>query len=295
MIAAKQRHALTVDVEDYFHVSAFASVVRPESWAQQESRVEANTGRVLELFAAHGVRATFFVLGWVAERYPQLVWRIRHAGHEIGCHSFAHRLIYDMTPEQFRQDTRRAKDALEQTTGETVSGYRAPSFSVTRKSLWALEILAEEGFQYDCSIAPVHHDLYGFPAAPPYPHWQETHSGRLAEFPISTIRLGGWRVPVAGGGYLRLFPLQATIWAMKQIRARTGQPLMVYFHPWELDADQPRLAASLRSRVRHYVGLQSTRRKLEALLNQFEFAPVSDVLAETLGFVPSNALRKVAT
>ncbi len=288
-------NALTVDVEEYFHVSAFSSVIPRANWGQLESRVQANTEQVLDLLASHEARGTFFVLGWVAQRHPKLIQQIQARGHEVACHSWEHRLVYQMTPEEFREDTRRAKDTLEQITGRAVEGYRAPSFSITADSLWALEIVAALGFKYDCSLAPVRHDIYGFPDASPVIHWQETPSGRILEFPISTIQLSGVRVPVAGGGYLRSFPFRATLWAMKKIHEKQGQPVMVYFHPWELDPEQPRVVAPLRARIRHYIGLNGTRKKLEALLKRFPFAPVKEVLAEVSGLPIPQRFREDRT
>jgi polysaccharide deacetylase family protein (PEP-CTERM system associated) len=273
-------NALTVDVEDYFHVTAFAHVVRPEHWDSYPRRVGRNTTRLLELLSKRGVRATFFVLGWVAERFPQLIRQIAGSGHRVGCHSYLHQVIYRGSPAIFRADLRRAKGVLEDLVGAAVQSYRAPSYSITTQSLWALEILGEEGFQYDSSIFPIVHDNYGIANAPRFPHWKVLQSGRrIHEFPPSTIRFYGLNLPVGGGGYLRLLPCSVTAWAIHRINAVEQQPAMVYLHPWEIDPEQPRIAAPWLSRFRHYQNLDSTERKLEKLLKKFSFGPMEEVLA----------------
>ncbi len=268
-------NALTVDVEDYYMVSAFADVVKFEDWCRYESRIEKNTKTILDLLAEFGATATFFVLGWVAEHFPALVQDIHAAGHEIACHGYNHRLIYNLTPEQFREDVRRAKDILENITGTTVKGYRAASYSVVKSTLWALAILVEEGFQYDSSIYPIHHDRYGFPAAERFPHIVKTHKGDIMEFPPSTYQIWGQNIPVAGGGYLRLFPLQLTRAIVKRINEKEKQAAMIYVHPWEIDAEQPRLKGSWKSEIRHYINVRSTMPKLRGLLTEFKFKPLS--------------------
>ncbi|HTF99186.1 MAG TPA: XrtA system polysaccharide deacetylase [Nitrospirota bacterium] len=260
-----------MDVEDYYMVSAFADIVRFDDWGSFESRVERNTHRLLDLFSSHGVRATFFVLGWVAERIPKLVRDIHAAGHEIACHGYNHRLVYDLTPPEFREDIRRAKGTLEGLAGTTVKGYRAASYTIVQRSLWALDVLIEEGFTYDSSIFPIVHDRYGLPTASRFPHRITTGSGSLMEFPPSTVRLFGQNIPVAGGGYLRLFPLAVTRKAISRINRDEQQAAVVYLHPWEIDADQPRMQGRLVSRMRHYVNLRSTMPKLAALLQEFKF------------------------
>ncbi|MGH7847852.1 MAG: XrtA system polysaccharide deacetylase [Candidatus Binatia bacterium] len=277
-------NALTVDVEDYFHVAAFARVVRREHWDSYPRRVGRNTTRLLELLAEQGVRATFFVLGWVAEKLPRLIQQIGQAGHRIGCHGYAHEMIYRNSPEEFRADLRKAKGLLEDTLGVPVRSFRAPSYSITAESLWALEILAEEGFQYDSSIFPIVHDNYGIADAPRFPYWKVLNSGlRIQEFPPSTVRLFGINVPVAGGGYLRLLPCAVTSWAIRRINRVDKEPAMIYLHPWEIDPDQPRIAAPLLSRFRHYQNLDSTEDKMKRLLSQFSFAPMEEVLAAHFG------------
>lgn len=271
--------AFTVDVEDYFHVSAFATVIRPDDWDGYECRVERSTHQILELAAAKKTRGTFFVLGWVAERYPNLVRDIQSAGHEIGCHSYWHQLVYELGPKRFRADLIKARDTLEAITGEPVRLYRSPSFSITNESLWALEILAEQGFTIDSSIYPIRHDRYGIPGSPKVPYQMETPAGPITQFPGMTCKVAGLTVPVGGGGYLRLFPWWLTARLLQQIRAE-GRPLNVYLHPWEVDVDQPRIRASLKSRFRHYQNLRSMAPKLSRLLTEFRLGTMSDVLKQ---------------
>ncbi len=270
--------AFTVDVEDYFQVSAFAGRIRTEDWDQYESRVENNTRCLLELAARNNTRGTFFILGWVAERYPGLVREIQSAGHEIGCHSHWHQLIYDLGPDRFRADLVQARDCLEQITGTAVRLFRAPSFSITAVSLWALEILLEEGFDTDSSIYPVRHDRYGIPSAPIVPHGITTASGVIREFPGMVCEVGRTRIPVGGGGYLRLIPWSITRRLLHTIRSQ-DRPLNVYIHPWEVDPKQPRIAASLKSRFRHYQNLSTTVSKLQHLLCEFKLDTVTTVLS----------------
>lgn len=266
-------NALSVDVEDYFHVEAFAARISPSSWETFDCRVEKNVDAILDMFARFRISATFFVLGWVAELYPALVRRISDAGHEIGCHGYAHQHLKRLTPAQFREDVRQARECLVDLVQKPVYCYRAPSFSVTESTLWALDILAEEGFRIDSSIFPVRHDLYGMPDADRFPHWRD----RVFEFPATTIRRAGVNLGVAGGGYLRLLPYHLTRWAIRHINEVEGQPVMVYFHPWEFDPGQPRIAASLRSRLRHYTNLDRMQSKVERLLGDFRFSTVSEV------------------
>ncbi len=271
-------NAMSVDVEDYYHVSAFEKLVAREQWGEFESRVGRNTDLLLELFDRHGVRATFFVLGWVAERQPALVRRLAAAGHELACHSHGHRLVYDMTPREFREDVRRARAVIEDVSGVPVRGYRAPSFSITRASLWALDILIDEGFLYDASVFPIHHDRYGIPDAPRHVHRIRRAGGAIWEVPGSTVRLGPLNLPVSGGGYFRILPYAWTRWGIARSNAREGRPVVFYLHPWELDPEQPRLEASALSRFRHYTGLRHTRARLSRLLSGFRFAPVADLV-----------------
>jgi polysaccharide deacetylase family protein (PEP-CTERM system associated) len=269
---------MTIDVEDYFHVNAFAGQITSDAWPTFASRVESNTDRLLDLFAAHGVRATFFVLGWVADRHPRLIRRIADAGHELGSHSYWHRLVFSLTPDEFREDLRRARGAIGDASGVTVRGFRAPSFSIVERSLWALEILAEEGYAYDASIFPVRHDVYGIPDAPRQPHVIPVPSGSIAEWPGSTGRLGGdLRLPI-GGGYFRLVPYAVTRRAITSFNADERHPAMFYLHPWEVDPDQPRQRASLRSGLRHYNNLARTEPRLRRLLADFKWGAIEDAM-----------------
>jgi polysaccharide deacetylase family protein (PEP-CTERM system associated) len=271
-------NALTIDVEDYYHVSAFEKCVKRSDWDRYESRVVASTHRILDVLEAASVRATFFVLGWVADRHPQLVRTLHAAGHEIGCHGYWHRLVYDQTPTAFREDLCRARDTLQDLIGERVVAYRAPSFSITDRSLWALDVLLEEGFRIDSSIFPTYHDRYGLAGARPEPHQIERPAGTLWEFPLPVHRVLGYPVPVGGGGYLRLFPYRFTRHGLRAINAH-GRPFVTYLHPWELDPDQPRLAPGRFRAFRHYVNLDRTERRLRRLLQDFRFGPISEALA----------------
>jgi polysaccharide deacetylase family protein (PEP-CTERM system associated) len=292
--------ALTVDVEDYFQVEAFAKQVAFESWSQFPSRVADNTRRVLELFAALEVHATMFIVGWVAEREPALVREMAAAGHEIACHSYRHRHICRLSPQEFREDTRRAIRTLEDAGGRKVAGYRAPTFSIMKESLWALEILADEGITYDASVFPVRHDLYGIPDAPRFPFTWRLPSGRsLDEFPATTARLGGMNLATGGGGYLRILPLWYTRWALDRVRRHDDRPAMVYFHPWEIDPGQPRIPTRWKSRLRQYSNLRSMEQRVRAVVQQGRFAPMRDVLAQEkarapLPIVPATLAKSAA-
>lgn len=270
-------NALSVDVEDYYQVTAFEPWITRRQWGAMPSRVVANTKRVLDLFDEHGARATFFVLGWTARRHPRLVREIRARGHQVGSHSYWHRLVYHLSPSEFRRDLRASRAVLEDALGERIDAYRAPSFSIARPSLWALDVLAEEGFRIDSSIFPVRRDRYGIPNAPRDVHELHLAGGSLWEFPLSVVRVLRQNVPVSGGGYFRLYPWRFSSAALQQINRR-GQPFVFYFHPWEIDPEQPRITAPWRSRWRHYVNLESTERKLKLLLRTFRFGRVSDVL-----------------
>jgi polysaccharide deacetylase family protein (PEP-CTERM system associated) len=264
-------NVFSVDVEDYFQVEAFSDVVSRDAWSARTLRVEANTHRILDLLDNHKTEATFFVLGWVAERLPGLVREIAARGHELACHSYWHRLIYKLTPEEFREDTRRAKDIIEQAAGVPIFGYRAPSYSITAASMWALEALVEAGFTYDSSIFPIRHDVYGIPEAPRAPFRVQTAAGPLVEFPITTFRFSrGPNLPVGGGGYLRLLPFWYTRLGFRRAKA-DNLPLIAYVHPWEVDPDQPRIAGRARSRLRHYTNLDRTYARLDGLLRLGKF------------------------
>jgi polysaccharide deacetylase family protein (PEP-CTERM system associated) len=271
-------NALTVDVEDYFHVSGFEGCVDRSRWDNYPSRVADNTYRLLEILATADVRGTFFVLGWVAERQLELVKDIRAAGHEIGSHGYWHRLIYRQTPEEFRADLRHGRDVLQDILGEAVTAYRAPSFSITRQSLWALDVLIEEGFQLDSSIYPTRHDRYGIPGAPLEPHRLERSTGALWEFPPPVYRFVGRPFAVGGGGWFRLYPYGVTRGCLKAING-AGRPFAVYLHPWEIDPDQPRLTPGRMAAFRHYLNLRRTEGRLTRLLQDFRFGTLSESLA----------------
>lgn len=338
-------NALTIDVEDYFQVHAFSSVIRPEDWDNYESRVEGNTRRILEILSNSGasnnfytsnrssgptnpthnsqlatrnsVKATFFILGWIAKRYPGLVREIAKQGHEIASHGYRHELVTNQGPDEFRADVAKTKKILEDITCEEVVGYRASTYSITKKTLWALKVLAEEGYRYDSSIFPVHHDVYGFPEAPRFPFKvslngdvqtvrsfaaansfarsnrsnsssnsnvfnisnDSNNSNAIWEFPISTIRLFGQNLPVAGGGYFRLFPYWLVKRLLGHINRTEQRPFIFYLHPWEFDPDQPRIdTASLKSRFRHYLNLDKVENRFRRLLSNFSFVPIRDLM-----------------
>jgi polysaccharide deacetylase family protein (PEP-CTERM system associated) len=274
-------NALTIDVEEHFQVHAFETVIDRSTWDRQSSRVVANTHRILRLLAEYNVRATFFVLGWVADRYPDLVKKIAASGHEIATHGYWHELVYRQTPEEFAADLSRSLDAIGRAyNGLQPAGYRAPAFSITEQSLWALDVLRDHNIIYDSSIFPlVAHDRYGISNASRFANKMRRD---LWEFPVSTVRLGKQNWPVAGGGYFRLFPLWVTRQAIRHLN-KQGHPAVIYLHPWEFDPDQPRIRdAPLLSRFRHYVNIDKTESRLRALLNEFEFAPVCDVFASLL-------------
>ena len=282
------RNALTVDVEDWYHVSAFADQIAPADWDTFAPRVVDNTRRLLDLFGRHDTHATFFVLGWVAERQPALIREIAAAGHEVACHGWSHQLVYGQHQQVFRDETLRSKALLEDILGAPVAGYRAASYSITNASLWALDVLVEAGFEYDSSIFPVRHDRYGIPDGERWPHVIRTPSGAgLVEFPLSTARWAGVRLPVAGGGYFRIYPYALTRAGLGSIN-RAGQPFIFYLHPWEVDPGQPRMHdASWKSRFRHYTGLERCQGRLEQLLGDFEMTTCRDVLVER-GLLPSR-------
>lgn len=281
-MSAELRNAMTVDVEDYFHVAALSSVISRDDWSSMEYRAEANTHKLLDLFAETGIKATFFILGWVARRSPQLVRQIHEAGHEVGCHGMSHRLVYEQTIDEFTLETRDSKAMLEDATGVKVAGYRAASWSITRQSLWALDVIYEAGFEYDSSVFPIRHDLYGIPDAPKRPGVLKTPNGRsLVEFPPSTATFMGVRVPVAGGGYFRLLPYWVTRMGLRQINQDLRQSFIFYLHPWEVDPEQPRIEAGWLSRFRHYTNLRKTQQRLRDLIGEFRFTTVRNVLADT--------------
>jgi polysaccharide deacetylase family protein (PEP-CTERM system associated) len=271
--------ALTVDVEDYFQVDAFSHVIEPSAWDSFESRVVANTERLLDLLDVHRVKATFFVLGWIAERHPALVRSIVARGHEVASHGMSHQRVVTQTPAVFRRETRDSKRLLEDLIQAPVIGYRAATYSITRQSLWALDVLLEEGFRYDSSIFPVRHDRYGIPEAKTIPHRLTTPGGgAIIEYPLTAVEVLGMNIPVAGGGYFRLFPYALTRWGLRRVRTQ-GRPIVFYLHPWEVDPAQPRIdGAGWRSRFRHYLNLDRTLPRLDRLLTDFPFATMRDCL-----------------
>lgn len=271
-------HALSVDLEEYFQVSNFERVLSRSDWEGLPRRVEAQANRLLDRFDETGSRATFFVLGWVAEREPRLIRRIADRGHEIACHGYDHRLVYELTPDAFRADLVRAKAAIEDAAGVRPVGYRAPSYSITRRSLWALDVLVDEGFEYDSSIFPTRHPRYGIPDFSRIPVSIQLAEGRaIREFPMTTLPLGRVNLPLAGGAYLRFFPPLIFHWGLRHL-TRRGEPIVLYVHPWEIDPEQPRLEAGLRVRINHYFNLGRTEGRLVSLLERFRFATLREVL-----------------
>ncbi len=274
------KNALTVDVEDYFQVSAFANSIDQKEWDNHPLRVENNTHRLLDLFDEYQLKATFFILGWVAERKKELVLEIARRGHEVACHGYSHQLVYNQTPDVFQEETIRAKNILEDIIQQQVRGYRAASYSITEKSQWALDILAEAGFVYDSSIFPVRHDRYGMPDTPEHPYRLKTPAGNsIIEFPLSTAKIINYRLPVAGGGYFRLYPYWLSRMGLRQIN-RQQKPFIFYLHPWEIDPDQPKIAASWFSRFRHYNNLDKCESRLRNLTADFQFGTTWEVLSD---------------
>ena len=273
-------NAMTVDVEDYFHVAALAKTISRKDWDAMEFRAERSTDRLLEMFAEKDVKATFFVLGWVARKAPALIRRIHAAGHEVACHGLTHELVYRQTPALFLEETRISKQMLEDTVGVPVIGYRAASYSITAQSLWALDVLCDLGFKYDSSIFPIAHDRYGIPGASTRPGPIRAPNGKqIVEFPLSTKGVLGRRVPVAGGGYFRLLPYWFTRWALTGVNRADDLPFVFYLHPWEIDPEQPRFEnASWLSRFRHYNNLEVCESRLRALIGDFRFSTMRDVL-----------------
>ena len=272
-------NALSVDVEDWFHVGAFERTISRSSWDGLTHRVERNTDAVLALFAEAGVSATFFTLGWVAERYPALMRRIAEAGHEVASHGYDHARVFTLSPEAFRTDLRRARALLEDASGQCIIGYRAPSFSIDHRTPWAHAILAEEGYRYSSSVAPIRHDHYGWPESPRFA-WRPVTGSDLLELPVTTAEFGGRRLAAGGGGFFRLLPYGFSRWAIRQVNGREKQPAIIYFHPWEIDPDQPRVAgAPLRSRLRHYSNLSVMADKLRRLTADFSWTRVDALVA----------------
>ena len=278
-------HCLTFDLEEHFQVSRFDSPIRRRHWGSFESRVTSNTCTLLDLLSRYQTKATFFILGWVAERHPGLIKQIVECGHEIASHGYGHELITAQTPELFRADVKKAKQLLEDLTGMPIQGYRAPGFTITRETLWAFPILAEEGYTYDSSVVPIRHDHCGIPGADPWHHLRQTTSGPLWEIPPSTVNLGWFRLPIAGGSYFRLLPFPLLCRLLKRIE-RQGRPLVMYFHPWELDPHQPHMEGTFFSQQFHYRNLDKMEYRISSLLNMFRFAPIS----EQIDFSPTVPL-----
>jgi polysaccharide deacetylase family protein (PEP-CTERM system associated) len=286
-------NALTVDLEEFYHATAFAGGSEHRTYG---SRVEQNTERTLAILAEKNCHATFFTVGSVGERFPQLIRRVADSGHEIACHSFAHHLIYSLSPDQFHDDTLRAKRILEDASGNAVCGYRAPSFSITEDSEWAFEILAELGFTYDSSIFPIKHPNYGMPNAPREPFTVKTPVGSITEFPMPTLEIAGARAPLAGGAYLRFLPYWFTRWGIRYLNAE-GRSTCIYLHPWELDPEQPKMNGNITARIRHYSGLRGAETKFRRLLEDFRFQPLgtfAEAVKRTSGNTLARPLREIA-
>jgi polysaccharide deacetylase family protein (PEP-CTERM system associated) len=271
-------NALTVDVEEYFHPTEVQASADPSLWATLPPRIDNQIHQILELLEIRKTKATFFILGWVAEHRPQVIREIVAAGHEIGCHSHMHRLVYSLTPQEFRRDTRRAIGAIQDACGVVPRVYRAPSYSIMEKSWWALEILVEEGFTQDSSIYPIAHDRYGIPNSNRHPYVIETPAGPIQEIPIATVKLSNGRIaPIGGGGYLRLVPYRYTSAGIRRLNREEKRPACIYFHPWEIDPGQPRLANGLIARMRTYTGVKGMLGKVDRLVTDFRFSTVADV------------------
>jgi polysaccharide deacetylase family protein (PEP-CTERM system associated) len=280
------RNAMTVDVEDYFQVSAFETHIRREHWDRLPVRVEQNVDRILGLFDDHGVKGTFFVLGWMAERYPQMLRRIRDAKHEIASHGYDHVRIIHQTPKTFREEVHRTGALLEDATGLAVRGYRAACFSIGPDTLWALDELLAAGYVYSSSVYPIQRDLYGMPGASRFPFWH-FGEGNLLEIPLTTVEIGNRRFPCGGGGFFRLFPYAMSCWALQRVNARDGKPAVFYFHPWEIDPGQPRQSGvGLKTRVRHYLNLHRMEGRLTRLLQDFAWGRIDEVFLPGPGKEP---------
>ena len=273
------RNALSVDVEDWFQVGAFETVISRDDWETLPRRVEANTVRALDLFDEAGVKATFFILGWIAARHPALVRRIAEAGHEVASHGWDHRRVFTMSEAEFRDDLEKARDAIEQAAGSRVAGYRAPSFSIDARTPWAHPVLAERGYAYSSSVAPVRHDHYGWPDSPRFA-WRPVPGSDLIELPVTTVNVGRLRIAAGGGGFFRLFPYAFSRWAVARVNLDEGRPAVFYFHPWDIDPDQPRVSqAPIRSILRHYTNLAAMRPKLRKLLRDYQWCRTDLVAA----------------
>ena len=281
MLSPAITNALTIDVEDYFQVSAFAPYIRRDEWTARECRIERNVNRILDMLAARDARATFFTLGWVAERYPQVVRRIVADGHELASHGYGHERVSDLTPEAFSADVTRAKKLLEDIAGTTVRGYRAPSFSIGTGNLWAFDVLARTGHSYSSSIYPIQHDHYGMPDSPRFAY--RLANGML-EIPVTTVRLGKRNLPSGGGGYFRLLPYALSRWMLRRVNRHDGEAAVFYFHPWEIDPEQPRVAGvNAKTRFRHYVNIARTESRLQSLLSDFRWGRMDQIFLPRAG------------
>lgn len=275
-------NAMTVDVEDYFQVSAFENVIKREHWDTMECRVQQNTARILDLFDKHSVKATFFVLGWVAERYPDMIRRIVRDGHELASHGYQHIRVINQQPAEFREDIIKTKKLLEDISGTEIKGYRAASYSIGKKNLWALEELNKAGYVYSSSIYPVKHDLYGMPDAPRFA-FRPFGDGGILEVPVTTIAFFDKKLPVGGGGFFRLYPYPLSRWALERVNQRDGQSGVFYFHPWEIDPQQPRQRGiTLKTRIRHYLNLSKTESRLTRMLEDFNWDRMDNVFLNSL-------------
>lgn len=278
---APVKNAMTIDVEDYFQVSAFENTIRPADWSSKVPRVENNTHRLLDLFAEHNTKATFFILGWVAERFPAMIRRIVEEGHEIASHGMMHQRASAQTPEEFRADILTSKKLLEDTGGCEIIGYRAPSFSFTRNNEWVYPALVEAGYKYSSSVYPVVHDHYGIPDAP---RFRYNPIDAIDEIPLSTLTLASKNIPISGGGYFRLYPYFLTRWAIQRFTDTTTSPYIFYLHPWEIDPDQPRMAnINFKTRFRHYLNLKRVESRMKALLTDFEWSSMAELYGYRAG------------
>jgi len=272
-------NGLSIDVEDYFQVSNFEKKIPFEKWNELELRVQPNTMQILDLLDKYNINATFFILGWIAMKKPELITEIAKRGHEIASHGFRHQLVYNLTPDEFRNDIRKTKDILEQLSGKKVVGYRAPSYSITKSSFWAMDILFECGYKYDSSIFPIRHHRYGIIDFPRFKKTVCLNNGNtICELPVSTAKILGKNFPVGGGAYFRLFPYVLSKWGLRKINETENQPFVFYFHPWEIDYGQPRFECSMFTKLRHYGNLDVMEHKLNKLFSSFKFGPLKDLV-----------------
>ena len=301
MLAPMITNALTIDVEDYFQVSAFAPYIRRDEWDTRECRVERNVGRILELLAERNVKATFFTLGWVAERYPQMVRNIVAGGHELASHGYGHERVSDLDEATFSTDVTRAKAILEDLGGKPVLGYRAPSFSIGARNLWAFDVLARAGYRYSSSIYPIKHDHYGMPDSPRFAYRVGSVGTGLLEVPVTTLRVMNRNLPSSGGGYFRLLPYELSKWMIGKVNRDDRESAIFYFHPWEIDPGQPRVAGiDGKTRFRHYVNISRMEARLQRLLADFRWGRMDDIFLAPVGpvapsaAVPASAARAAA-